>query len=129
MTPQLRILAVDDERLIRMSLRYALGREGYAVDTASDGAEAMALLGERTYDLIVLDLRLPDVSGLELLRYVRRLYPEAKVILVTASSNAPSCAEARQAGAASVLLKPFKLSALAEETRRVMGEASPRTAS
>ena len=116
-----RVLAVDDESLIRMSLRIALAREGYDVDTASSGVEAMSLLDRFEYDLVLLDLRLPDVSGMEVLRYARRLHPDVKVLLVTASTNAPNAAEAEQEGAAGVVAKPFTLQAIAAETRRVIG--------
>ncbi len=121
-----RVLAVDDESLIRMSLRIALAREGYDVDTASSGVEAMGLLDRYSYDLVLLDLRLPDVSGMEVLRYARRLYPGVKVLLVTASTNAPTPVEAEMEGAAGVVAKPFTLRAIAAETRRVIG--GPRIA-
>lgn len=116
-----RVLAVDDESLIRMSLRIALAREGYAVDTAASGLEAMAMLDRSRYDLILLDLRLPDVSGMEVLRYARSVDPAVKIILVTASSCDAGVFEAAQEGAAGVVTKPFTLSQLAEETRRVIG--------
>lgn len=119
--PVPRVLAVDDEPLIRMSLRIALAREGYEVDTASSGLEAMGLLDRRSYDLMLLDLRLPDVSGIEVLRYARRVDPELKVLLVTASTNAPSVVEAEQEGAIGVVAKPFTLKVIAAETRRVIG--------
>jgi DNA-binding NtrC family response regulator len=122
--PHPRILAVDDESLIRMSLRIALAREGYLVDTASCGVEAMALLDRHRYDLVLLDLRLPDVSGIEVLRYARRHDPEVKVLLVTASTNAPTALEAAQEGAAGVVSKPFTLQAIAAETRRVIAGPS-----
>ena len=64
----MRILAVDDERLIRMSLRHVLHREGFDVDTARTGAEAIALLRDHTYDLVYTDLELPDLDGREVLR-------------------------------------------------------------
>lgn len=120
MNPHPRVLAVDDESLIRMSLRIALAREGYLVDTASNGTEAMALLDQHAYDLVLLDLRLPDVSGMEVLRYARRVAPSAKVLLVTASTNAPSATEAAREGAAGVVTKPFTLRGLTAETRRLM---------
>jgi len=121
--PRPRVLAVDDESLIRMSLRIALAREGYDVDTASSGVEAMSLLDRFEYDLVLLDLRLPDVSGMEVLRYARRLHPGVKVLLVTASTNAPDAVEAEHEGAAGVVAKPFTLQAIAAETRRVIGAA------
>ncbi len=117
-----RVLAVDDEALIRMSLQIALGREGYEVHTAASGTEAMTMLGEQRYDLVLLDLRLPDVSGMEVLRFARRRDPAVKVLLVTASTSALNFAEAAREGASGIVTKPFRLSALAEETRRVMAE-------
>jgi DNA-binding response OmpR family regulator len=116
-----RVLAVDDESLIRMSLRIALAREGYEVDTASSGSEAMGLLDRYRYDLVLLDLRLPDVSGIEVLRYARRLDPGVKVLVVTASTSGPAVVEAAREGAVGVVSKPFTLQAIAAETRRVIG--------
>jgi len=121
--PAPRVLAVDDEKLILMSLSLALQREGYVVDTASSGSEACQMIHATHYDLILTDLRLPDISGFEVLRYARRLDACAKVILVTASSNAPSPAEAERAGACGVVLKPFTLSGLAEQARRAISGA------
>jgi DNA-binding NtrC family response regulator len=117
-----RILAVDDESLIRLSLRIALDREGFEVDTASCGREAMALLDRFRYDLVLLDLRLPDVSGIEVLRYARRRHPATKVLLVTASTNALTASEAVDEGAVGLVSKPFTLEAIAAETRRVIAE-------
>jgi DNA-binding NtrC family response regulator len=119
--PHPRVLAVDDEALIRMSLRIALAREGFDVDTASSGAEAMDLLDRYRYDLVLLDLRLPDVSGVEVLRYARRVDPDVRVLLVTASTNAPEFLEAEREGVLGVVAKPFELQAIAAETRRVLG--------
>jgi DNA-binding response OmpR family regulator len=123
MNQQPRVLAVDDESLIRMSLAIALTREGYTVETAASGLEAMELLEKNRYDLVLLDLRLPDVSGMEVLRYARRLDPTVKVLLVTASSNAPTLSEARNQGAAGVVTKPFALRHHTEETRRLVSSA------
>ncbi len=125
-----RVLAIDDEKLIRMSLSLALEREGYVVDTASCGTEAMRLLDRFHYDLILTDLRLPDISGYEILHYALGRDAGAKVLLVTASSNAPSPAEAAQAGALGILQKPFTLAWLAQEARRVIenGIAQPSAA-
>jgi DNA-binding NtrC family response regulator len=116
-----RVLAVDDESLIRVSLRIALTREGYDVDTASNGAEAMDLLDRCKYDLVLLDLRLPDMSGMEIMRYARRVDPEVKVLLVTASTNALGAGEAEREGVLGIVAKPFTLELIAAESRRVIG--------
>lgn len=125
MTSPVRILAVDDERLIRMSLRYALAREGYEVETASSGAEAMKRIASERFDLVLLDLRLGDLDGREVLRFLHEHDPSTKVILVTASTNAPTLAEARRQGAASVVVKPFSLTGITAETRRVLRQGPP----
>ncbi|MBZ5639135.1 MAG: response regulator [Acidobacteriia bacterium] len=110
-----------------MSLRIALAREGYQVDTASCGVEAMALIDQFRYDLVLLDLRLPDVSGIEVLRYARRHDPEVKVLLVTASTHAPSALEAAEEGAVGVVAKPFTLKTIAAATRRAIAGPSRLT--
>lgn len=117
---QPRVLVVDDEALIRMSLSIALCREGYQVETAACGLEGMSLVAQNHYDLVILDLRLPDVSGMEVLHYTKKVSPGTKVLLVTASTNAPTDCEAEAEGAVGVVKKPFGLQSLTERTRRVI---------
>ncbi|MBN2231379.1 MAG: sigma-54-dependent Fis family transcriptional regulator [Deltaproteobacteria bacterium] len=104
-----RILIIDDEKLIRESLTHLLTGEGYRVDAAADGAEARELFGRRSYDLALIDLRLPDCSGIELLKTFMANAEDAPLcIMMTAYGSVDSAVEAMKEGAYDYLNKPFK---------------------
>ncbi|NOY44912.1 MAG: sigma-54-dependent Fis family transcriptional regulator [Deltaproteobacteria bacterium] len=119
-----RILVVDDEQSMREFLAILLGREGYAVDTAADRAEAERTLTSTSYDLVITDLKLPDGTGLDVLGAARRQDPDAQVVVITAFGTAESAVEAMKAGAYDYLTKPFK----ADEIRLTVAKALERTA-
>ncbi len=106
MKPRDRILVVDDERLIRMTLRTMLESEGYDVDEAETGSGAFDRLRENDVDLVVLDYRLPDTNGIEVLRRIREEQPAAGVVLMTAFSSIDNAVEAIKLGAYDYLNKP-----------------------
>jgi DNA-binding NtrC family response regulator len=101
------ILIVEDEKLIRMTLRELLDEEGYRVLEAEDGASGLRRLRQEEVDLVLLDYRLPDVDGIEVLRQIRSLSPETAVILITAHSSVGSVVEAIKLGAYDYLDKPI----------------------
>jgi two-component system, NtrC family, nitrogen regulation response regulator GlnG len=107
-----RILVADDEESIRWVLRKALTKQGFTVDLAADGAEAKTLFLRRRYDLAILDIKMPDVSGLELLKFFQEQRPEMLVIIITAESSMKNAVEAMKLGAYDYLTKPFDLDAL-----------------
>ncbi len=102
-----RVLVVDDEPSIRKVLQAQLVRDGLDVDTAADGAEAITALGETPYDLVISDLKMPAVGGLELLAHVRQQFPGLPVILITAHGTVDSAVEALKLGAHDYITKPF----------------------
>jgi two-component system, NtrC family, response regulator HydG len=104
----LSVLVVDDETQLRRNLEDLLRDEGHAVAGASSGAEALAALEARPVDLVVTDIRMPPPDGLELLRIVRRRWPETEVILLTAFADRADAQEALRAGALDYLQKPYK---------------------
>jgi DNA-binding response OmpR family regulator len=85
--PYARILVVDDEAVIRRTLETMLRRQGYEVWTAADGAEAFAWLHQGAFDLLLIDLGLPDMSGLEIAQSAGVSQPEAAVLILTGSSE------------------------------------------
>jgi len=103
-----RILVVDDEEVIRDVLGTLLEREGYDVSVAPTAGEALALFEAEPYDLILLDLMLPDRPGLELMRDIRRQDPDAVVVIVTAYSSIEGAIEAMRDGAFHYIPKPFQ---------------------
>ena len=100
-----RVLVIDDDASVRDALRLVLEDEGYAVVSASRGAEGVELLRAEGFDLVITDLRLPDMSGLDVLSAVR--FERGRAILISAHATHEVSAEARLRGASGVLRKPF----------------------
>ncbi|BCA80216.1 acetoacetate metabolism regulatory protein AtoC [Desulfuromonas sp. AOP6] len=116
------ILVVDDEESMREFLSIMLKREGYGVNVASDGAQALELLKENSYDLIISDIQMPRLSGFELLAQVMSRTPETAMIMVTAFSSTEQAVEAMKQGAYDYITKPFKN----EEIRLIVKNALER---
>ncbi|MGH7232274.1 MAG: sigma-54-dependent transcriptional regulator, partial [Nitrospiraceae bacterium] len=104
-----KILVVDDERSMRDVLSIMLKRAGYAVTVAADGEEAIAQVGKEIFDLVITDLKMPKVGGLEVLKAVKEVSPETVVLLITAFASADSAIEAMKRGAYDYLNKPFQI--------------------
>jgi DNA-binding NtrC family response regulator len=121
----LEILVVDDDQPTRLSLGYALSDAGHKVTEASDGEEALVRAGERTFDVAILDVRLPKLDGLEIARRLRKKTPSTSVILMTAFATVPDAVAALREGAYDYVTKPFD----AEEfTLRVIGHIAEHRA-
>jgi len=103
-----RILVVDDDAGVRYTLRDVLEDEGYAVDEAEDGAEALERLAEDTFHLVLSDLRMPNLDGLELLRRIRERPQPPRVVLITAHGSERTAVEAMKHGAYDYFRKPFE---------------------
>jgi DNA-binding response OmpR family regulator len=101
------ILIIDDELNLRRSLALILQRAGYSVTVAGGAQEACQLLKAGSFDLVFLDLKLPDGNGLDILAEIRRLYPEMPVFILTAHASLESAIEAVRRGARDYLLKPI----------------------
>lgn len=110
-----RILVVDDEQSMREMLRIVLRRDGYDVVLAENGREAVQILQSQPFDLLLSDIRMPDMSGVEVLRRVRQLPGRpVDVIAVTAAQEAETVRAAMAGGVVSYLVKPFTMAALHE---------------
>ncbi len=103
-----RILVVDDEKNYLVVLSALLKGEGYEVATASSGARALALVGEEEPDLVITDMRMPAMSGLELIQRLQELAPDTPVIVMTAYGTVENAVEAMKAGAVDYITKPFE---------------------
>jgi DNA-binding NtrC family response regulator len=101
------VLVVDDERTLRESCRMVLEAEGYRVEAATRGPEALGLLQRRPYDIVLTDLYLPDVTGLDLIKAAQEARPDTIVIVMTGNPSVASNVEALRAGAWDYLPKPF----------------------
>jgi DNA-binding NtrC family response regulator len=104
-----RVLLVDDDEDMRSLLADVLSDEGYEVIQAANGAEALVLLHRETFAVILLDKRMPGLSGMDLLPGLRVLCPETPVIVITAFGDAHTAAEGTEKGAFGLLFKPFRM--------------------
>jgi DNA-binding NtrC family response regulator len=116
-----RILVVDDEENTRIALTRILSREGYQVQAAANGLEALNSLRDCPAELIITDLNMPEMNGLTFLKELNRNYPSSNVIMITAFGEVESYLEALNLGAFEYLNKPLRL----EDLRKLMGKMFP----
>jgi two-component system alkaline phosphatase synthesis response regulator PhoP len=114
------ILLVEDEESLAVGLEYNLNEEGYRVVRAADGREALARFAEGNVDLIILDLMLPHVDGLEVARRVREVSPQLPILMLTARGAAADRVRGLEAGADDYLTKPFHLQELLLRVRGML---------
>src|SRR5712692_1130534 len=118
------LLIVDDELGMRQFLTHLFQRDGHNVRVAENGARAMELLRQEPADLIMSDVKMPDMSGIELLRAARELLPETEVIMMTAFANVETAREAFLLGAYDFVQKPFDNDLLKETVARALEKIS-----
>ena len=116
------ILHVDDEPSLRILVQDQLIAEGHAVDTAEDGDVAIAMLAKKTYDVILLDIRMPRVSGIEVLKHMREKKVKSRTIVLTAVDDLAVAIEAVKNGASDYLTKPYDINTLTGAIQRVMNK-------
>ena len=114
-----RILIVDDEENTRIGLSKLLGREGFEVDLAANGTQALEQLRRHRVQLVISDINMPDMNGLSFLRELSRKYPSTSVIMITAYGGVESYLEAMNLGALEYLHKPVRLDELRSVMRKV----------
>ncbi len=117
-----RVLVADDEELIRETVGDVLAAHGCEVDVAGDGTEALRLIEQKPYDLVVSDIKMPGANGYEVFAAARQARADTPVVLMTAFGYDPhhSVVRAGQEGLAAVLLKPFKVNRLLDECRAAL---------
>jgi DNA-binding NtrC family response regulator len=115
-----RILVVDDEQLVRWSLTQALEAAGYHVEQACDAKEALEAARRETPDLVLLDYRLPDQTGLEVLRKLRKATPRLPVVMITAHASVGGAVEAMKEGAYDYVSKPFEIDDVIQTVARAL---------
>jgi FixJ family two-component response regulator len=101
------VLIVDDEKNIRLTLSHVLEAMGLETDTAMNGEEALAKLNQREFGLILLDLKMPGMDGMEVLRRVSEIRPDIRIIIITAHGTVESAVDAMKFGAVDFIQKPF----------------------
>ena len=114
------LLVVDDEPQMLIAVNETVRRLGYGVTTAGSGMEALRRLKEKYYGLVITDMRMPEVSGLDLLRRIKNLTPQTPVVLLTAYGTVQNAVDAMREGAFDYLLKPFDAEALENVVRRAL---------
>ena len=115
------ILIVDDESEMRSALSHALTRSGFNVESAACGTDALVKIKKDPISLVITDLKMPEMSGLELIGAIKKIKPVIAVIVITAFGSIHNAVEAMQAGAADYLLKPFSFETLVATVKKVLG--------
>src|SRR5688572_30550822 len=103
----IRLLLVDDEPLIRESLYEILRMEGYTVETSDTGEKALELMEKQAVDVVVTDFKLPKMSGLQLLKEIKKKYSRTEIIMITGYGSVESAVEAMKVGAYDYITKPI----------------------
>lgn len=122
MSKQIRILFVDDEDQLRYLVQHQLLDEGFFIDTADDGDTALEMLKEKKYDVILLDIRMPRMNGLEVLKHLKRQKIKSRVIMLTAVDDLAVALEAVKSGAIDYLTKPYELKDLIRAVLRIVAK-------
>ncbi|MFO7943103.1 MAG: response regulator [Anaerolineales bacterium] len=120
------ILIVDSDRENRESLEDVLSEEEYRVHSAAAGQEALAVLKEKEIDLIILELKLPDMSGAEVMRQLDLSHPQTQVVILTEERSFESAVDAVRSGAVDYLLKPYKREELLSSVGRAFLDKAER---
>ncbi|MEJ2545892.1 MAG: response regulator, partial [Calditrichaceae bacterium] len=114
------ILIVEDEQAIRDALNMVLEEEGYQTQTASNGKEAMELVNKSDFDILITDLKMPEMDGMTLTRQVQQICPQTSVIIITAHGSLESAIEALRIGAYDYILKPFDFDDVLYKIKRLI---------
>jgi DNA-binding NtrC family response regulator len=114
-----KVLVIDDEAIIRTSSKRALAPEGYEVILAAGGREGIEILEKESVDVILLDLKMPDMDGMEVLKVIMERWPGTKVIVVTGYSTVDTAVQALRLGAFNHIEKPFTPDSLLAAVKEV----------
>jgi len=115
-----KILIIDDEAIVRVSCKKCLVPEGYDVDSAENGIAGLRLVESNTYDLILTDLKMPDMDGIEFLAKIKETHPKAKVIMITGYSTSEHAEMAIKSGAYNYIEKPFTPETLVKAVKEAL---------
>jgi DNA-binding NtrC family response regulator len=118
-----KVLIVDDEKVAMKNLEHVMKKEGYAVTATQSGGNALSLLEKQPFDVVLTDLRMEKVDGMQILKRCRENHPDTEVILITGFATLESAVEAMKHGAFFYIAKPYRL----DEVRKVVAEALEKT--
>jgi DNA-binding NtrC family response regulator len=122
MSKQLEILVLDDEEIVCARLKPALEKAGYVVETFTDSRQAKERLEQQSFDIVVTDLKMANIDGMELFRFAKERWPQTKVIIISGFATVDVTRTALQAGVRDVIAKPFKISQLKDLINKVAAE-------
>ena len=117
-----RILVVDDDEALRTILSTELSTAGYDVISASDGDEAISFLRKNNFDVALLDIKMPGVDGIEVLKFLHKNFPRMKVIMLTGFADLKHAMEAKEFGARDFITKPYRLEDVLSTIENVLRE-------
>ncbi len=122
MAKKLKLLVVDDEDSLRLLVHDELVNSGYQVDTAESGETALEMIAKKKFDIVILDIRMPGIDGLEVLKHIREEGIKSKVILLTGVNELKIARDSLEAGADDFLMKPYDFRTLKACLERVVKE-------
>ena len=124
--PVASVLLVDDEPKMGVVLKAGLESDDVSADVATSGTEALDLLGKKRYEVVITDLRMPDLDGIALLERIKQKWPETEVILITAYATSQTAVEALRKGAYDYVIKPFDMDELRLKVRHILEKSELR---
>lgn len=116
-----RILVIDDEAIVLTSCKRALTPEGYEIETANNPADGLKMLESETFDLVLVDLKMPDMDGIEVLRIIKEKWPSTGVIIITGYQTVGTAVKAVKLGAHDYIEKPFTPGDILNAIRKAIG--------
>ena len=117
-----RILIVDDESDLRNLLNHVLTQAGYEVMEAPDGEAALNILRKEKFDIAFLDIQMPNVNGIQVLKHIQKNSPSTKAIMLTGYANLKNAMEAKEFGATDFIGKPYKIEDILSTVQRLTNE-------
>ena len=127
MTEPIEVLVLDDEPIVGSRIKPSLEKEGYRVEIMTDSQDAVEKIRQKKFDIVVTDFKMSKVTGLDLLRIQKQLWPESAVIIITGYATMEIAREAMQSGVYDFIPKPFRLQELKEVIRRAAETIRGRT--
>ena len=116
----IRLLVVDDEPIVGKRLKQVFDKIGFEIETYTDSAAALAAMTEKSFDIVVTDLKMEGIDGIEVLKRVRAMNPKTRVIIITGYASPDTAELAQQEGVFAFLAKPFRLDELKQVIYRAM---------
>lgn len=123
---KLEVLVLDDEPVVCTRLKPALEKEGYTVEVFTDSRQARDRIAEHRFDIVVTDLKMSGIDGMQLYRFVRETWPDAKVLIITGFATVDVTQEALQEGVQAVIAKPFKIADLKDAIGKLAADMIKR---